>query len=348
MNIKQKLTWAFAIIAGLPIVLVATLVVLNLRSEAREDFLGNSSREIRQVGNAMNLFFQGIEQNVNYIAAQPIVAATGNNLNKYLTANPTRELGEQDKQVFEFMTRLAEAHPSYAYISYGVSDGGYVGWPNDDTFANYDPRQRPWYQLALANPGKTLRTAPYYWASGDVVQISVVRAVGNALGSLGGVVSIDVSLNGLTDMLKQIKLGESGYLMLVEKNGNVIVDPRDPSHNFKQLDSFGDGYATLAKAGKGLVEVELGGERYMANIYPDAQSGWTFIGLIRHDEVMQTTTRLSWVIGTIALILAVVFAGVGAAFAKLIVRPINSVTSGLEDIAQGEGDLTRSLEIHGR
>ncbi|MDR0208560.1 MAG: methyl-accepting chemotaxis protein [Pseudomonas putida] len=348
MNIKQKLTWAFAIIAGLPIVLVATLVVLNLRSEAREDFLGNSSREIRQVGNAMNLFFQGIEQNVNYIAAQPIVAATGNNLNKYLTANPTRELGEQDKQVFEFMTRLAEAHPSYAYISYGVSDGGYVGWPNDDTFANYDPRQRPWYQLALANPGKTLRTAPYYWASGDVVQISVVRAVGNALGSLGGVVSIDVSLNGLTDLLKQIKLGESGYLMLVEKNGNVIVDPRDPSHNFKQLDSFGDGYATLAKAGKGLVEVELGGERYMANIYPDAQSGWTFIGLIRHDEVMQTTTRLSWVIGTIALILAVVFAGVGAAFAKLIVRPINSVSSGLEDIAQGEGDLTRSLEIHGR
>ena len=55
---QAKLTWAFAIIAGLPIVLVATLVVLNLRSEAREDFLGNSSREIRQVGNAMNLFFR--------------------------------------------------------------------------------------------------------------------------------------------------------------------------------------------------------------------------------------------------------------------------------------------------
>lgn len=49
------------------------------------------------------------------------------------------------------------------------------------------------------------------------MQISVVRAVGNALGSLGGVVSIDVSLNGLTDLLKQIKLGETGYLMLVEK-----------------------------------------------------------------------------------------------------------------------------------
>jgi methyl-accepting chemotaxis protein len=37
MNIKQKLTWAFAVIAGLPIVLVATLVVVNLRGEARDD-----------------------------------------------------------------------------------------------------------------------------------------------------------------------------------------------------------------------------------------------------------------------------------------------------------------------
>lgn len=58
MSIKQKLTWAFAVIAGLPIVLVATLVVINLRGEARDGFLDSSSREIRQVSNAMNIFWQ--------------------------------------------------------------------------------------------------------------------------------------------------------------------------------------------------------------------------------------------------------------------------------------------------
>ena len=64
-----------AFIAGLPIVLVATLVVLNLRGEARDGFLDSSSREIRQVSNAMNIFFQGITQNVEYLAAQPLIAA---------------------------------------------------------------------------------------------------------------------------------------------------------------------------------------------------------------------------------------------------------------------------------
>jgi len=35
MNIKQKLTWAFAAIACVPVILVAVLVVLNLREGAR-------------------------------------------------------------------------------------------------------------------------------------------------------------------------------------------------------------------------------------------------------------------------------------------------------------------------
>ncbi|MCX5510706.1 methyl-accepting chemotaxis protein [Pseudomonas soli] len=349
MNIKQKLTWAFAIIAGLPIVLVATLVVLNLRGEARDDFLDNSSREIRQVGNAMDIFFQGITQNVDYLAAQPLVAASADNVKKHISADAASIApGEQDKALFDLFSRLAQSHPDYAYVSYGLKDGGYAFWPGDPKMANYDPRTRPWYQAAMANPGKTLRTAPYYWAGDDAVLVSTVRAVANTLGNPGGVVNIDVSLKGLTEIVKQIKLGESGYLILMENNGNVMVDPRDASHNFKQLASLGDGYAELAKAGKGLAEVQLNGERYMANVYPDEKLGWTFIGLIQQDEVMQTTTRLTWLIGVVALILAAVFAVVGAAFAKLIVRPINSVTSGLEDIAQGEGDLTRNLEIRGR
>ncbi|MEW5546325.1 methyl-accepting chemotaxis protein [Pseudomonas soli] len=349
MNIKQKLTWAFAIIAGLPIVLVATLVVLNLRGEARDDFLDNSSREIRQVGNAMDIFFQGITQNVDYLAAQPLVAASADNVKKHISADAASITpGEQDKALFDLFSRLAQSHPDYAYVSYGLKDGGYAFWPGDPKMANYDPRTRPWYQAAMANPGKTLRTAPYYWAGDDAVLVSTVRAVANTLGNPGGVVNIDVSLKGLTEIVKQIKLGESGYLILMENNGNVMVDPRDASHNFKQLASLGDGYAELAKAGKGLAEVQLNGERYMANVYPDEKLGWTFIGLIQQDEVMQTTTRLTWLIGVVALILAAVFAVVGAAFAKLIVRPINSVTSGLENIAQGEGDLTRNLEIRGR
>lgn len=68
MNIKQKLTWAFATIACLPVILVAVLVVLNLRDAAKANFLDSSGREIRQIDNGMKQFFDGISQNVEYFA----------------------------------------------------------------------------------------------------------------------------------------------------------------------------------------------------------------------------------------------------------------------------------------
>ncbi|GAB7528969.1 methyl-accepting chemotaxis protein [Pseudomonas sp. 3A(2025)] len=348
MNIKQKLTGAFAVIACLPIVVVASIVIVNLRSEATDDFVDNSGREIRQVENAMQLFLDGISQNVEYLAANPLLANAGNDVKSFMSADPTTiPASETDKQLFDMFTRLAQSHPSYSYVSYGLANGSYAMWPEDKTLKNYDPRVRPWYKTALANPGKTVRSEAYYWANDDAVLVSTIRAIPNSLGNPGGVVNIDVSLKQLSNIVKQIKLGESGYLVLLENNGNVLVDPKQPEHNFKKLGELGGGFAELAKSPKGLIEVELNGERYMANVYPADKLGWSFIGLIKQDEVMASANRLTLLIGIIAAVLALVFALVGASFASLIVRPINGVSSGLEGIAQGEGDLTVTLPVRG-
>ncbi|NWA25239.1 methyl-accepting chemotaxis protein [Pseudomonas gingeri] len=348
MNIKQKLTWAFAIVACLPVVLVATLVVLNLRSEARSNFVDGSGREIRQVNNAMQLFFDGVSQNVEYMTNLPLIKNSDGVLKSYMSADAAQlPLNEQDKQIYDLLEGMRLAHPAYSYVSYGVGNGGYVSTPADPKLANYDPRARPWYKTAIANPGKTLRTSAYYWAADDAVMIGTVRTVDNKLGAQGGVVGVDVTLKQLTEVVKQIKLGESGYLMLMENSGNLLVDPKQPEHNFKNLGSLGSGYADLAKAGKGLVEVDINGEHYMANVWPSDQLGWTFIGLIKQSEVMASANQLTWLVAIIAAVLAVIFAIVGASFASLIVRPIRSVASGLEGIAQGEGDLTQNLQIRG-
>jgi methyl-accepting chemotaxis protein len=347
MNIKQKLTWAFSVIACLPIIVVATIVIVNLRTEATNNFVDSSRREIRQIDNAMQLFFDGITQNVNYIASQPVIAGASGDFRNYMGATGTPQ-SENDRLATELFAKIAEAHPAYSYVSYGLIDGSYVMTPEDPKMSNYDPRVRPWYKTAMANVGKTVRSDAYYWANDDAVLVSTIRAIPNKLGNPGGVVNIDVSLKQLTNIVKQIKLGESGYLILMEKNGTVLVDPKQPEHNFKKLGELSDGFAELAKTDKGFIELTLNGERYMANVYPSEQLGWNFIGLIKQDEVMGSATRLTWLIGIIAAVLAVIFAIIGASFASVIVRPIHSVSSGLEGIAGGEGDLTKELAVRGK
>ena len=347
MNIKQKLTWAFAVIACLPIVVVAAIVILNLRQDATDGFVDSSGREIRQVDNAMQLFFDGIAQNVDFIASHPLISGAGDDFRNYSGAAPTPQ-SENDKAATDFFASIAKAHPAYSFVSYGLINGSYVMTPEDPKMANYDPRVRPWFKTAMANVGKTVRSDAYYWAGDNSVLVSTIRAIPNTLGSPGGVVNIDVSLGKLTDIVKQIKLGESGYLILMEKNGTVLVDPKQPEHNFKKLGELGDGFSELARTASGLVEVTLNGERFMANVYPSDELGWNFVGLIKQNEVMADATRLTWLIAIIAAVLAVVFAIVGASFARVIVRPIHSVSSGLEGIAQGEGDLTQNLAVRGK
>ncbi|CAI8800345.1 MAG: methyl-accepting chemotaxis protein [Pseudomonas sp.] len=349
MNIKQKLILAFAAIASLPVILVAVLIILNVRQEARETFSDSSGREIRQVENAMQLFFEGISQNVAYLAEHPQLQSIDASLKRYMASDAAQmPMGEHDQQLFQLFSGLARSHSAYAYLSLGTEDGGYVFWPGDPKLSGYDPRTRPWYKTAMAQPGKTLRTDAYYWAADDVVLVSTVQSFTNRLGSNAGVVNIDVSLKQLTDLVKQIKLGDSGYLLLMEGNDTVLVDPNEPSHNFKKLSELGDGYRELSEAGKGLVEVKLAGERYMAFVWPSEALGWRFVGVVRESEVMAGATRLTWIIAAIALVCAGFFAMGGAWFAGLIVKPIRSVASGLEGIAQGEGDLTARLAVRGR
>ncbi len=86
----------------------------------------------------------------------------------------------------------------------------------------------------------------------------------------------------------------------------------------------------------------------MANVVSSKDLGWRFIGLIKRDEVMAGATSLTWLIAAIAAALALVFAIVGASFASVIVRPIRGVADGLQEIAEGEGDLTRQLKVQGK
>jgi methyl-accepting chemotaxis protein len=348
MNIKQKLTWGFAVIACLPVIVVAVLVIFNLREAARADFVDNSGREILQIDNGMKQFFDGISQNVEYLAKDPRIVVAGD-LKNYSSADAAQiPLTENNQRLLDIFEGFAKTHPSTAYLSLGLSDGGYASWPNDPKIANYDPRQRPWYKAAMAAPGTTVRTDAYYWAPDDVSLIGTVRSVTDAAGKVVGVVGLDVSLKQMTELVKNIKLGNSGYLMLIEANGNVLVDPSDAKHNFKPLSDLGDNYAELARHGDGSTQIEIDGKVYMVNIVSSAGLGWRFIGLIEREEVMARASSLTWLIAAIAAALALVFALVGASFAGVIVRPIRGVANGLQEIAEGEGDLTRQLKVQGK
>jgi len=347
MKIKNKLVLAFVLVAFIPVSLVAVISVLNIRAQAVDQFIDGSTREIRQIDGNIRQFFDGSQQNVDQMAVDPVYTSVAS-LKHYETSDATSQpLPAAARQVIDAFARYGATHPAAAILSIGLEDGSYAKWPDDPQLSNYDPRSRPWYKAAMSNPGKTVRTPAYYYDKDAVALVGTARAMLDEAGKAKGVFVVSVSLKNLTELVKSIKLGESGYVMLIE-DGTVLVDPRDAGHNFKQLKDLGEPYAKLAATAQGSTEVEINGVRYMANIWTSPGLGWRYVGLIEYNEVMGAATRMTYVTAVIVVVLVLLFALLAAAFARVIVKPIGQVSTGLQSIAEGEGDLRRDLEVQGK
>jgi len=346
MKIKNKLVLAFVSVAFIPVSLVAVISVMNARTEAVDQFIDGSTREIRQIDGNIRQFFDGKLQNVDQMATDSVYTSV-NTLKNYQPADAASQpMPAEAQTVIERFARYGATHPAAAILSIGLEDGTYAKWPDDPQLAKYDPRTRPWYKAAMASPGKTVRTPAYYYDKDDVALVGTARALLEN-GKAKGVFVVSVSLKNLTELVKSIKLGESGYVMLVE-DGVVLVDPRNAAHNFKPLKDLGAAYAQLAETPQGSTDVVIDGVHYMANVWTSPGLGWRYIGLIEHREVMAEATRMTYLTALIVGVLVLIFGLIAAAFSKVIVKPIGQVSTGLQSIAQGEGDLRHELQVQGK
>ncbi|WWL81752.1 methyl-accepting chemotaxis protein [Pseudomonas canadensis] len=346
MKIKNKLVLAFVSVAFIPVSLVAVISVMNTRTQAVDQFIDGSTREIRQIDGNIRQFFDGTLQNVDQMATDPVYTSVNTLKNYQLADAASQPMPAEAQAVIDRFARFGATHPAAAILSIGLEDGTYAKWPDDPQLAKYDPRTRPWYKAAMASPGKTVRTPAYYYDKDDVALVGTARALLEN-GKAKGVFVVSVSLKNLTELLKSIKLGESGYVMLIE-DGVVLVDPRNAAHNFKPLKDLGTAYAQLADTAQGSTEVVIDGVRYMANVWTSPGLGWRYIGLIEHREVMAEATRMTYLTAIIVAVLVLIFGLIAAAFSKVIVKPIGQVSTGLQSIAQGEGDLRHELQVQGK
>jgi len=210
--------------------------------------------------------------------------------------------------------------------------------------AGYDPRVKPWSRAQVAQPEMDLVSDAFLSSNGETV-VAITSAIRRG-GEVVGVSSIECSLKVLTKLITDIKIGETGYLMLVQSNGVILANASDPATNFKKLSELGaPAFGTLESMSDGTAELSIGDTAYQAVVHTIPGVGWKVISMIEDREVMVTTYSLIKVITGVAALMFLAFCIIGTLIANSIVTPIQYVREMLKDIAEGEGDLTRRLDI---
>lgn len=91
------------------------------------------------------------------------------------------------------------------------------------TSDSYDPRLRPWYQLAKESE-KLAWTPIYNSSSTDALMVSLVLPIlEQRTGKFQGALATDVTLKELSDFLRNLSISPSGKAFIFERNGNLVA-----------------------------------------------------------------------------------------------------------------------------
>ncbi len=348
MNIKTKIILGFTtalVIIGLVLFTIVSINTYHSSFDANNESIAS---QLTQVNTSITLFIEESKMNVSFLAQQPDVQHIDEIKTTFVTTTskqpavtvPGDLRGE--KIVGEFK-RMSNTHPSYVEVFIGSIKGNFVTSATDSNMpAGYDPRKRPWYTVAIQNGNKASLSKAYLSTTGEAVA-SVTHPTARD-GETVGVVGVDISLKNLTDITENIKLGETGYVILVQDDGVVLADPKNPDNNFKNVSDLDSAYSEMFSIGSGELDVDLNNTEMLGVVYTSPELGWKIFGVMERAEAMAPVYENLWAFSiAIILCLGVVIVAIWLYIEKMLVTPIRAIVKFLNRAAKG--DYTHRVDI---
>ncbi len=271
-----------------------------------------------------------------------------------------------NEEQLAMMGSMMKMDPAITDIYIGMEDGVMLdgsGWVPPST---YDCRERPWYKAGVA-AGKTLYGDPYLDMVTSKVVTSVAGPVKKADGSLKGVISADVQLDRVSELINTAKVGKTGYAFIVSTSGIIVAHPineiiglsvdygkneADNSEQFqeltaKQKTSLKDiGEASkgiLTSENSGFAEMTLGGKLNATSYTTIPNTTWRLAVTLPKAEMTEAIDKLTLLVGGLSIVLVIVSVIMILLITGSITRPITRLSKMADDMAKG--DLTHRVDV---
>ena len=182
---------------------------------------------------------------------------------------------ETDNQIRQFDEDI---NGFYGWVLGEYQDG--LDWVPPE---NYDPTRRDWYLAALEAEGEVAIVPPYVDAwTGDVI-ISLSRMLSDGT----DVLSLDVRMNRIQEIVSGLQLKGKGYGFVVNRQGMIIAH-QDEGRKGRTLTETEDQLALLDRileVENGSFEITLGGQKSIVFVQP-IMDQWYVVIVISNQELL--------------------------------------------------------------
>lgn len=239
--------------------------------------------------------------------------------------------------------------------------GNRIGLPE---IVDYEFRNELWYQEVIKS-GQATWTKPYTWDDvATIMSLAIARPIYNQSGQLIGAMSVDLSLDKISNFLRQIKISPTGKLLILDHQGKIVASSSAKTpfkivegkvEQIKSLDSSDldtrsasqylidkfNNFQNIKNTHKG--EFYLDHQRYFIQVTPwKDQVGLSLLIVIIMPEsdfmgIIQRNTHLTIIVCMIALIISIL---VSFILATYIINPIRVTVAAADLLSQGKWKTT--------
>lgn len=352
LNVKKKIMVLISAVFIVMMLLLGIVLDRIITQEKMNNFIEETNLQATQVDNSMDIFLRGLRDGVVNMAQDPLLR-NGGSITRYtegeagsdgmIVMDPQAK-GGFELQAYQLFQRYAEANKAaISVISYGTTDGGYLQYPAIKRKKGYDSRARDWFKESMADTSAVRITKPFKTSKGTPT-VGIFATVKDRQGRPLGVLGFNIDLPVVTDMISEIKIGETGYLMMLDSDNVIIADPKHPEAAFQKLAESDLGeLAALDLGNTGLQEIELDGTEKFVNVYASDKTGYKYLTIIDKSQLMASVNSMRI---TLAVVLAVALILIFFAtfwLANAIVAPLRRLEEMVGRIAHGDlrqNDLT--------
>ncbi len=351
-SIARKLMAAMLLVAVVP--LAATVVFSFWWTSSRlEEQAGTAIRQV--AATTADLVSQTLVENVQLLESlvgvgaltQAVAEANRGELRPAATA--PEGSGEGDNPIGYELLRFESRFPRHGEILVTDQNGRLLA----ATTGGQEPDlgEEAWWRATVAGDGRVYlgdpQTDPATGRPSVLVGVPIRGDEGQVIGALAS--SLDIG--EVLDILREVRLGESGVVRIYDRGGIAIFDPTGteesaaPRLGDRPLPAGLERAEILAGSGGGwlLAEDGAGGAAIHGYARTERTGGiaavrdlaWTVVASQRADKALQpviVTRRLQ----VLAAVLAAVVAVVGAVvFTRLLTRQIGHITGLFQEIRRG-------------
>jgi methyl-accepting chemotaxis protein len=319
-NIRTKLISAFALILIIPAVSIGLLSYTSAQNAVENQIMEEATENIKilnaTIDSTLSAKIHDIESFSNQISASHYV-------------------GNESKELSSKLDQYAELHPEILSIYVGSENGKFIQAPVINDTSSYDPRTRDWYKQSMEQKGEILISKPYKDATQDLMVVTISKTTKDN----SGVISVDITLDYINQLTRQVSIGKEGYAMLLDEDMNFISHPTSEAGTLAE-DDF---YQKMYKQSNGAFDYHLEGEKKFMTFLTNELTGWKIGGSLYESEVKDAAAPIL----KTTMVVIVIALAVGAIIVYFIMHSVLNPIKDLRNkaITISNGDLTEEINI---